>query len=250
MSKFINIDDPRNYLPCQKKVYQIHTCIPPAGTVVINKLEQYASLRATGNITSYTTAALEQMRSRNPQKFQMLMSLVQQGQAYMTNANTPVVLAGTVGEMWCVSMDKLASAYCFLQQGSPVLISQPILNQRIKDGLMDWTVVQSKGEGANVKYGCCQVPATQKGYIQTSWGATLAYNAPGVAHGAGDYILCSVAPNGMPNLADRWVVNGDIFLTTYKSRYVDNKGLIRKTGYNINDLPKLFERQINVWQNA
>ena len=35
-----NPNDPSQYKSCMKKVYDIHVCMPPAGTIVINRLKQ------------------------------------------------------------------------------------------------------------------------------------------------------------------------------------------------------------------
>ena len=60
--------------------------------------------------------------------------------------------------------------------------------------------------------------------VQTSWGDTLYANRDGIGHGVGDFIVCSDA-NGMPNLSDMWVVNGEVFPTTYDMRAFPGLGL-------------------------
>jgi hypothetical protein len=61
------------------------------------------------------------------------------------------------------------------------------------------------------------VPKQYVFQIPTSWGDTLTVNAPGVPHGKGDFIVCADA-GGYPNMNDRWVVNGEIFPSTYDMR--------------------------------
>lgn len=37
----VDFNSPTNYKNCSKKQYEIYVCMPPKGTIVLNKLEQY-----------------------------------------------------------------------------------------------------------------------------------------------------------------------------------------------------------------
>ena len=65
--------------------------------------------------------------------------------------------------------------------------------------------------------GCfaCYIPLETKVSVQTAWGDLLHANRVGVPHGKGDYLVCYAGQDGQPDLSDVWVVNGEIFATTY-----------------------------------
>jgi hypothetical protein len=212
----INIDDPKNYRLTGKKQFEVHVCMPPVGTRITNFLEKA------------TDVTCEKRR---------------------------FVMTGTLGELWVITADRLASTYTY--NGRPIDVD---LIRSKAYGLdyhpcaprghqvMDWIRVQAVSGG--MTNAACFVPLRQKGKIATAWGAILNFNAPynesmrkkGISHGTGDFIVCTLV-NGFPNLADRWVVNGVVFSHTYR---LDNfKGVtsevLREAGGNlITDLPKLW----------
>lgn len=63
----------------------------------------------------------------------------------------------------------------------------------------------------------CFVPKNQQGQINTFRGIQR-INQPGIPHGKGDFVVCTMLPNGTPNLGERWVVNGEIFCTTFNNQ--------------------------------
>lgn len=201
-----------------KKQYEIYVCMPPKNTVVINKLEQADVVKVLGGKTYFTAKQVEKMQKSNSSMLAQLQRLIAQGRAYAVTDATPFVLCGTVGEMWVISPDKLAKTYNFLQGGQPLQINQQSFGQRMKNGLLDWTLVRTSPQAMAAQNMACFVPSAQKGQIQTSWGAVLNINGVGISHGKGDFVVCAKLPNGKPNLSDRWVVNGDIFATTYNNR--------------------------------
>ena len=180
MANNINFDDPSVYKRTRKKKYTISACMPPEGTPVFNKLE-----RAN----------------------------------YVTDAQKQFVLTGTAGEHWVIDAAKLCKTYT-LANGMPLntevlrrmLISQTVnatnvpVIQRFKvttmEGPMNWAV---------------RVTRNMIFQIPTAWGDVLTVNAPGIPHSYGDYLVCADI-GGMPNLNDRWVVNGEIFPATYDMR--------------------------------
>lgn len=242
MGAFVDIDNPSSYKNCAKKQYEIYVCMPPKNTIVINKLEQADVVKALGGKTYFTVEQIEKMQKYNPPMLAQLQQLVSQGRAYAVTDATPFVLCGTVGEMWTIKADKLANTYNFLQGGQPLAINQQTLNQRLHGKYLDWTLIRTSSQATAGQNMACFVPSSQKGQISTSWGSALNYNGVGVKHGKGDFIVCAKLPNGKPNLGDRWVVNGEIFATTY-----NNQGwtdcLSPSKNITIADLPKLISSE-------
>ena len=244
MSAFVDINNPSNYKNCSKKQYEIYVCMPPKNTVVINKLEQADVIKVLGGKTYFTAEQVEKMQKSNPSMLAKLHQLVSQGRAYAVTDATPFVLCGTVGEMWTISPDKLAKTYNFLQGKQPLQINQQSLGQRMKNGLLDWTLVRTSPQATAGQNMACFVPSAQKGQIKTSWGAVLNINGAGISHGKGDFVVCAKLPNGKPNLSDRWVVNGDIFATTYNNQgWTDCLKQSDIKNITITSLPNLVPQQ-------
>lgn len=229
----VNIQDPNNYKLCKKKQYSIYVCMPARGTFVINKLEQ-SRFAAQYPKHMYSPGELE----KNPTLKARLMQLAANNEIYVTNDNTPFVLAGTLGEMWAINGAKLSQRYLFAN-GAP--INEMTLRQKLTpSGLLDWTKVTTVPDMSTAF--ACFVPLSQKGQVKTAWGAILDYNGAGVTHGKGDFIIASNV-NGMPNLNDIYVVNGAIFRDTYDNRgwepHLDLNSQSAKKIITINDLPKI-----------
>lgn len=211
-------EDIRNYKNCAKKLYEIHVCMPPKNTIVVNKLEQADTVKMLNGKTYFTADEVLKFKEQNPQLLAQLQQLVSSGKAYAVTDATPFVLSGTVGEMWTIKADKLANTYTFMQSGQPLPINQQTLNQRMKGGVLPWTLIRTSPKAIAGQNMACFVPSACKGQIATSWGAVLNINGVGVDHGKGDFVVCAKLPDGKPNLGDRWVVNGNIFKTTYNNQ--------------------------------
>lgn len=240
VQKQVDFNSMSSYKNCSKKFYEVHVCMPPKNTVVINKLEQADVVRALGNKTYFTAAEIENMQKTNPALLAQIQQFVSQGKAYAVSDKTPFVLCGTVGEMWLTGADKLAATYTFLQNGQPLAINQQSLSQRMSGAYLDWTLIRTSHRATAGQNMACFVPVAQKGQIQTSWGAVLNINGAGVSHGKGDFVIANSVGNH-PDLCHRYVVNGNTFATTY-----DNRGWTdcinttqRKTNLSISELPKL-----------
>lgn len=191
--KLVDIDNPSNYKKTQKKKYEIYACLPRIGTPVFNKLEK---------------------------------------SNYVVDAARRVVLSGTVGELWVIDIAKLASTYTI--GGRP--ITEEVLKSKMievsteiagkTETVIDWFKVETKA--GFEPYYAVHVPNNMQGAVMTSWGSCLQYNAPGIGHSKGDYIVCTAFPNGMPNINDRWVVNGELFPRTYDMRAFSGAGTQRQ----------------------
>lgn len=244
MSAFVDINNPSNYKNCSKKQYEIYVCMPPKNTVVINKLEQADVVKMLNGKTYFTVDELEHMQKNGDGRFNIISQAVNSGRAYLVSDKTPFVLCGTSGELWTISPDKLAKTYNFLQGGQPLRINQQSLGQRMKNGLLDWTSVRTSPQATAGQNMACFVPSSQRGQIQTSWGAVLNINGVGISHGKGDFVVCAKSPNGRPNLADRWVVNGEIFAATYNNQgWTDCLSSSSVRSITIDSLPKLVPQQ-------
>ena len=121
---------------------------------------------------------------------------------YVTNEEKCVVLTGTAGEQWPVTIAKLAKTYQYTD-GSVITANN------LPEGQFEVATIVS--DDADTIF-AEQVQDQQQ--IQTSWGETLTANRDGVPHGDGDWIVYA-NKDGQPNPDDRWVVNGCIFADTY-----------------------------------
>ena len=244
--KLTDYNSPMRYKPCRKKQYDIHVCMPPEGTIVFNKLEQADIVKYLNGKDYFTLSDLDKLKREDSNKLSIIMQAVSNGEAYQVSKQIPFVLGGTKGELWGIAPNSLAEKYFFLVNNQPITISQQTLNQRMSNGVLNWTVVRTKP--SNIPYFACFVPVNQKGQIKTSYGSNLDLNGSCTSHGKGDFVVCSSLPNGLPNLNDRWVVNGEIFAQTYNNQgWQDclSKNSVTVNTVNINDLPNLIENVIS-----
>ena len=137
-----------------------------------------------------------------------------EGSHYQTDENKPFVLSGTVGETWVIDANKLAKTYTFADGST---ITSESLKSKLKNGLIDWVKLTTKQVGMDINF-AAHLPLSIKNYpVPTSWGDILYANRDGVSHGNGDFLVCA-SINGQPNYNDMWVVNGEIFPSTYDMR--------------------------------
>lgn len=233
--------DPKNYKNCAKKSYDIHVCMPPRDTIVINKLEQADVVKMFNGKTYFTVDDIKSLSMKRHPILSQLQQLKLEGRIYMVSSKEPFVLCGTVGEMWLINPDKLAMSYTFIDGGKQVAINQQSLDLRSKNGLLKWTAVKVSKQATVGQNMACFVPVSMKGHICTSYGSVLSINGEGVSHGKGDFVVCSKLPNNQPNMQDCWVVNGNVFATTYNNQgwtdCLDLKSSHSAVGV---ELPKLF----------
>lgn len=122
---------------------------------------------------------------------------------YTTSDAKCIKLTGTVGEVWIVTIDKLAKTYTLID-------GTPITSDNIPEG--EFEIATIVGEKAEIIFA---EQVTEQVQVATSWGEVLTANRDGVPHGEGDFIV-SANKDGEPNLNDRWVVNGLVFINTYE----------------------------------
>lgn len=126
----------------------------------------------------------------------------------MTSAK-PVVMIGTASEMWPVSLDKFQKTYTVI--GTAKDSSLPASLRGLAHTAY---TVTPRADGTIIW--AQHIPLREQRKVITSWGETLTANRPGVPHGSGDYQVFASKADGSVNMDDSWVVNGEIFLKTYK----------------------------------
>lgn len=228
----VNIEDAKNYKKCAKKSYEVYACIPEKDTLIINKLEQASLYNKLGKKDHFTA---KDVHKRN--LLEKYANEIRSGAMYLADGKT-VCLCGTIGELWLTKIEKVVNTYTFAE-------GQPVAPELLVKG---WRKLKTKTTFGGATNFACFVPTSQKGQIKTSW-AVLTYNDQLVKHGKGDFIVCASLPNGQPNLADKWVVNGEIFATTYNNTgFTDCLSVSAKTTNNtIDTLPTLVaERTVEV----
>lgn len=122
---------------------------------------------------------------------------------YITNGKKCIKLTGTVGEVWPVTIEKLAKTYTFID-------GTLITTDNIPEG--EFEIATIVGKTAEIIFA---EQVTEKVQVATSWGEVLTANRDGVPHGEGDFIVYA-NKDGAPNPEDRWVVNGMVFINTYE----------------------------------
>ena len=172
--------NPANWKRTSKKLYNVYMCRPELGTEVHNRLEHCD---------------------------------------YTTNEKKQFVLSGTVGEQWIIDGNKLASTYEF-EDGTP--INPQTLGAKITkgtNGQIDWIKLKTRQSTGQFNYAFhLPINEIRDFPVKTSWGETLYANKGNEGHGTGDFLVCATNPDGSPNLNDMWVVNGNVFATTYDMR--------------------------------
>lgn len=135
-----------------------------------------------------------------------------EGSEYTTSDDKPIVLCGTVGELWTVSFDKLASTYTFAD-GTPITDND--LGYRLPQSDEAWVEIRPIQDFNAPTIFAYQTDPGEQVQVQTSWGEVLTANRPGIPHGNGDWIVFANDGYGNPNENDSWIVNGAVFETTY-----------------------------------
>ena len=229
-------EDEKNYKPCKLKQYDAYVCMPPKGTIVINKLESLGGI----NVGKEYFTPEEQLKFNDSQK-NMISSLINNSNAlHFVSDKEPFVLAGTCGELSVISPSELAQNYNFLQSNQPVGINQQNLNQRMTGEYLKWTLVRLKPSMVN--YMACRVPTSIRTNIQTKFGVG-SINHQGVSHGKGDFVVCNKLPDGKPDFSTRFIVNGNVFASTFNNQGWQDSIKDTKT-LNISNLPNLVPNDV------
>lgn len=132
---------------------------------------------------------------------------------YVTSDDKPIVLSGTVEEEWTVTMDKLMNTYTFAN-GDP--ITEEDFGYRIPQSDDEWVEICPIQDDNAPTIFAYQTDPSDQVEVETSWGEVLIANRPGVPHGDGDWIVFANDGYGTPDENDSWIVNGEVFETTYE----------------------------------
>lgn len=136
-----------------------------------------------------------------------------EGSEYITSEEKPVILRGTVGEMWTVSFDKLMRTYTYAD-GVPINEADT-LGWRFVPSADEWWDIRPIQDPNAPTVFAYQTDPDEQVQVETSWGEVLTANRPGIPHGNGDWIVFANDGYGKPNENDSWIVNGAVFETTY-----------------------------------
>ena len=217
----IDINNVENYKVCRKKKVDYWLCIPPKGTVVIQKFEQYDILQQLKQyirgISDSCFIQAKDFLALKQSNAQLYNFILQNCDVVGKSGDNIVVICGTEGEMWTTTYDYACKHYQAFSYNTVIPLAQAV-NERAKkyrnDNVVSWMRVTSSSSN---QYFACFVPVKEKGSLMTAQGQVNKYNQFGVAHGKGDFILCENI-GGKPNIANRWVVNGLVFSNTYDNR--------------------------------
>lgn len=235
----LDINDPKSYKKCQKKIYNVWVCMPPLGTCILNKLEHARFAEYIGKRTWYLSGEMKSMK--NSPLREVYTFLIKN--AYITNEKDRFIVSGTQGELKVIDSNNLAKTYVFLGNSvdSDEEINMKSLRTRCmySGDRMDWQLLETKADKSD--YFACYVPANKMFTLRTSCGKLLVGNDPIIPHGKGDFVVCTANPDNTPNLNNRWIVNGLVFGDTY-----DNKGWYDKLSNSIEGFKYIEKPKIDL----
>jgi hypothetical protein len=126
---------------------------------------------------------------------------------------TPVAISGTIGELFAAPLKVILDDYSLKGGGSLYdYLRQQFGNKTL---YFDWLHVRSLP--STKKFYTLFIPETEQFRFTTADGTVYEVNHPRCEHGGGDFIVCSSLA-GKPNLADKWVVNGNVFRAMFTTR--------------------------------
>lgn len=196
----------KNYRRCFAKRYKVHVCRPPRGVVIYNKLE-HPELLAQLEGQSCITLKLQE----NPVLAELASTLVKENKAYYMNGDNFVIL-GTQGEMYPISKTSLFKLFC---RHNGMKITAPYLSSKCNNEFcIDW--FEAYSIIPDTKTYACHLPISEHG-IFTEGSTKLSYNADGVNHGRGDFVISEMTDDGN-FVGKKRLVNGLVFVDTFVTR--------------------------------
>ena len=124
-----------------------------------------------------------------------------------------VVLKGTRDEIWTSPLLQVISRYT--KPDGSRLCREDFAN---KDVYFDIVTIPTKDA-----YYAMHVPNDITVTVETAQGNVLHSNLPNAPHGEGDFLVCTIAEDGEPDLSDVWIVNGLIFPDCYDTTSMEKK---------------------------
>lgn len=196
----------KSYRRCFAKRYKVHVCRPPRGVVIYNKLE-HPELLSQLEGQSCITLKLQE----NPVLAELASTLVKENKAYYMNGDNFVIL-GTQGEMYPISKTSLFKLFC---RHNGMKITAPYLSSKCNnESCIDW--FEAYSIIPDTKTYACHLPISEQG-IFTEGSTKLSYNADGVNHGRGDFIISEMTDDGN-FVGKKRLVNGLVFADTFVTR--------------------------------
>lgn len=210
----LNIDNPKVYKKCSYKQHTCSICMPPVGTVVINKVKHPNSVRILRNREYFTVSELQTLQQSGNPLYNTIMMCIRNGEAEMVSQQKPFVIAGVLGELSCIAADKLASQYRFSSDNS--IINMATLQGKMRNNKLDWTQVTFID--TNTTYWACfldkdEIYNTQ---VRTIYGVET-INDRYTNHGKGDFIVAK-GSFSTPDLSTRFLVNGIVFANEFNNK--------------------------------
>lgn len=222
----------KNYRRCFSKRYKVYVCRPPRGVVIYNKFEHPELLSQTEG-QAYLTLKLQEKHILA----KLALTLVNEHKAYCMDGNDFVVL-GTQGEMYPISKTSLCKLFC--RQNDMKITSSYLSGKCNADSYIDW--FEAYSVIPDTKTYACHLPSNEQG-IFTDGNIKLPYNADGVMHGRGDFIISEMTDDGN-FVGKKRLVNGLVFADTFVTRnWQDcvNANYSERQGDTQVYLPALFE---------
>ena len=214
------VDDVSKYKRCSKKLYNVWFCMPPLGSVVINKLERPDVVKALNNKVFLLPDEVNQLKN-NANMYNYVLS-----NSYVVTLANRFVISGTYGELWTISAKALGGTYRFADR-SAISLNKLLSKCENKEdihsqddffnkGIIDWHLLETKPSCTN--YMAQFIPKSEKFQLQTVNGVVTVNDSKINIHGKGDFVVCPILPNNQPDLSRRYVVFGDIFTNTYNNQ--------------------------------
>ena len=123
----------------------------------------------------------------------------------VSDDNETVIIKGTAGEMWASKISKVIDTYTKPDGSS---LKEDDFSK--KDVYID-LLAKASPDSCYAMFVNKDINVT----VETAWGDMLHTNVLNIPHDEGDYLVCCKGADGKPDLADVWVVNGEIFKNTY-----------------------------------
>lgn len=136
-----------------------------------------------------------------------------ENRVYITDRQQAWVISDTEGDQHVVSFGKLQDMYT-LGDGKP--ITREALEHKEVNSIITWFQIKAKASQTADLFAVF-IPAQYSFEVTTSWGEVYKGNRSGIAHGLGDFVMCS-SMNGKPFIKEAWVVNGLAFGNMYNNQ--------------------------------
>lgn len=180
----VDINSIENYKICRKKKVDYWLCVPPKGTVVIQKFEQYNLLQqlkpCIRGISDSCFIQAKDFLALKQSNAQLYNFILQNCDIVGKSGNNIVVICGTEGELWTTTYDYACKHYQAFSYNTVISLAQAV-NERAKkygnDNVVPWMRVTSSSSN---QYFACFVPVKEKGILMTAQGQVNNYNQLGV----------------------------------------------------------------------